>query len=83
MLDLRCADAMATYIEFVADRLLVALGVNKLYNAVNPFDWMDLISLSGKTNFFGACERSAAACASSASEGCAAQPRFRGALRFM
>ena len=48
------AEQMTTYIEFVADRLLAALGVPKLYNSVNPFDWMDLISLSGKTNFFGA-----------------------------
>ena len=43
---------MAQYIEFVADRLLVALGVSKLYEAANPFDWMELISLQGKTNFF-------------------------------
>lgn len=43
---------MCQYIEFVADRLLVALGLPKHYNAVNPFDWMDLISLQGKTNFF-------------------------------
>jgi len=43
---------MASYIEFVADRLLVALGVSKLYNTINPFDWMELISLQGKTNFF-------------------------------
>merc|ERR1712019_108622 len=43
---------MATYIEFVADRLLHALGHKKLYNAVNPFDWMEMISLQGKTNFF-------------------------------
>jgi ribonucleotide reductase beta subunit family protein with ferritin-like domain len=43
---------MSQYIEFVADRLLVALGVPKLYNASNPFDWMELISLQGKTNFF-------------------------------
>ena len=43
---------MAQYIEFVADRLLVALGAPKLYNATNPFDWMELISLQGKTNFF-------------------------------
>ena len=43
---------MRTYIEFCADRLLVALGVAKHYNAVNPFDWMELISLQGKTNFF-------------------------------
>ena len=34
------------------DRLLLALGAPKLYNAVNPFDWMELISLQGKTNFF-------------------------------
>jgi ribonucleotide reductase beta subunit family protein with ferritin-like domain len=36
---------MSEYIEFVADRLLVALGVSKKYNATNPFDWMELISL--------------------------------------
>jgi ribonucleoside-diphosphate reductase subunit M2 len=46
------ADLMSTYIEFVADRLLVQLGASKLYNAVNPFDWMELISLQGKANFF-------------------------------
>jgi ribonucleoside-diphosphate reductase beta chain len=45
-------DLMAQYIEFVADRLLVALGYTKLYRASNPFDFMDLISLQGKTNFF-------------------------------
>lgn len=43
---------MAQYIEFVADRLLVALGQEKVYNVINPFDWMELISLQGKTNFF-------------------------------
>jgi ribonucleotide reductase beta subunit family protein with ferritin-like domain len=43
---------MAEYIEFCADRLLVALGAPKLYNTQNPFDWMELISLQGKTNFF-------------------------------
>jgi len=43
---------MKQYIEFVADRLLVALGYEKRYNARNPFDWMELISLEGKTNFF-------------------------------
>ena len=43
---------MAEYIEFVADRLLVALGAPKMYNKSNPFDWMELISLQGKTNFF-------------------------------
>jgi ribonucleoside-diphosphate reductase subunit M2 len=45
-------ELMTKYIEFVADRLLVSLGHPKLYNAVNPFDWMELISLQGKTNFF-------------------------------
>lgn len=43
---------MSNYIEFVADRLLVALGQPKHYNTENPFDFMDLISLQGKTNFF-------------------------------
>ena len=43
---------MAQYVECVADRLLVALGVPKLYEATNPFEWMELISLQGKTNFF-------------------------------
>src|SRR6188768_1405818 len=46
------ADLMCAYIEFVADRLLLALGCDKLYNAVNPFEFMELISLQGKTNFF-------------------------------
>mgnify|MGYP005746358505 CR=1 FL=1 len=46
------ASMMSQYIEFCADRLLQALGIPKLYNATNPFDWMELISLQGKTNFF-------------------------------
>ena len=46
------SDMMCQYIEFVADRLLVALGCDKAYNATNPFDFMELISLQGKTNFF-------------------------------
>jgi len=46
------SDLMCQYIEFVADRLLVALGNIKVYNATNPFDFMENISLSGKTNFF-------------------------------
>ena len=46
------ADLMCQYIEFVADRLLLALGSTKVYNATNPFDFMELISLQGKTNFF-------------------------------
>lgn len=43
---------MAQYIEFVADRLLQSLGVPPIYRVKNPFDWMDLISVQGKTNFF-------------------------------
>ncbi|KAK2077981.1 Ribonucleoside-diphosphate reductase small chain C [Prototheca wickerhamii] len=46
------AGLMGQYIEFVADRLLVALGNPKHYKVANPFDWMELISLQGKTNFF-------------------------------
>ena len=46
------AQLMRQYIEFVADRLLVSLGNAKVYNAKNPFDFMDMISLQGKTNFF-------------------------------
>ncbi|CAK9098473.1 Ribonucleoside-diphosphate reductase small chain (Ribonucleotide reductase R2 subunit) (Ribonucleotide reductase small subunit) [Durusdinium trenchii] len=43
---------MAQYIEFVADRLLVSLGHPKIFRSANPFDWMEMISLQGKTNFF-------------------------------
>ncbi|CAI5756378.1 unnamed protein product [Candida verbasci] len=43
---------MCKYVEFVADRLLVALGNKKVYNVTNPFDFMENISLAGKTNFF-------------------------------
>src|SRR5687767_2259597 len=46
------AKMMCQYIEFVADRLLVALGYPKIYNVTNPFDFMETISLQGKTNFF-------------------------------
>ena len=46
------ADLMCQYIEFCADRLLLALGCDKFYNATNPFDFMEMISLQGKTNFF-------------------------------
>ena len=46
------ASLMCQYIEFVADRLLVSLGNEKYFNASNPFDFMDMISLQGKTNFF-------------------------------
>jgi len=43
---------MSNYIEFVADHLIVSLGLKKYYNTINPFDWMEIISLQGKTNFF-------------------------------
>ncbi len=46
------ADLMCQYIEFVADRLLAALRCPKIFNVENPFPWMDIISLQGKTNFF-------------------------------
>ncbi len=43
---------MVQYIQFVADRLAVTLGYEKIYFVKNPFEWMDLICLEGKTNFF-------------------------------
>ena len=43
---------MTEYIEFVADRLLLMFKIEKVYNTKNPFDWMELISVQGKTNFF-------------------------------
>ncbi|MBU6340625.1 MAG: ribonucleoside-diphosphate reductase small subunit [Bacteroidetes bacterium] len=46
------ADLMSQYIEFVADRLLSSLGCEKVYHTANPFPWMDMISIQGKTNFF-------------------------------
>ncbi len=46
------AKLMQQYIEFVADRLLTELGCDKIYNSSNPFDFMEMISLQGKTNFF-------------------------------
>ena len=46
------SDLMEEYIRFVADRLMVSLGASKLYNATNPFPWMEMISMQGKTNFF-------------------------------
>jgi ribonucleoside-diphosphate reductase beta chain len=48
------ADAMCRYVEFVADSLAVALGQAKIYNTINPFEFMETISLQGKTNFFEA-----------------------------
>lgn len=46
------AEKMSTYIEFIADRLLDQLNVPPVWNVKNPFEWMELISLQGKTNFF-------------------------------
>lgn len=46
------ATLMTQYLEFVTDRLLVELGCEKQFNSGNPFDFMDMISLQGKTNFF-------------------------------
>ncbi|KAL7038137.1 hypothetical protein ACKWTF_009465 [Chironomus riparius] len=51
MLGMNC-DLMSEYIEFVADHLLGELGLDKVYNTKNPFSFMELISLEGKTNFF-------------------------------
>lgn len=45
-------DLMSQYVKFVADHLLASMGLSKLYNTNNPFDWMELISLEGRTNFF-------------------------------
>lgn len=46
------SDLMCQYVRFVADRLSAALGYEKIWNATNPFEWMDMISIQGKTNFF-------------------------------
>ena len=46
------SNLMSNYIEFVADRLVVQLGYDKIYNTSNPFEFMEMISLEGKTNFF-------------------------------
>ena len=51
LIGMNCA-LMSIYIKFVADRLLVELGCSKVYNVENPFDFMENISLDGKTNFF-------------------------------
>ena len=45
-------ELMKQYIEYVSDRLLLMLGLGKIYNSSNPFPWMELISVQGKTNFF-------------------------------
>jgi len=46
------SELMAQYLEFVTDRLLMALGCSKVYNSTNPFDFMENIAIQGKTNFF-------------------------------
>ena len=46
------AELMSQYIEFIADHWLAALDYPKIYHTKNPFDFMDMISLEGKTNFF-------------------------------
>jgi len=51
MIGMNC-ELMRQYIEFVEDRLLVELGCKKIYDSENPFDFMEHISLEGKTNFF-------------------------------
>ena len=45
-------ELMTQYIQYVADRLLLMLGIEKQYSVQNPFDWMEMISIQGKTNFF-------------------------------
>ena len=46
------SDSMTQYIKFVADRLAVQLGCNKIYSEINPFDFMEMISVENKANFF-------------------------------
>jgi ribonucleotide reductase beta subunit family protein with ferritin-like domain len=46
------SEMMTQYIKFVADRLCLQLGYDKIYNTANPFSWMEMISLEGKTNMF-------------------------------
>jgi len=46
------SDLMTTYIKFIADRLLTDLGYSKIFNVKNPFDFMESMSVEGKTNFF-------------------------------
>jgi len=46
------SDKMCEYVKFVADHLLHTLGLKKLYNVSNPFDWMNMISMTNKQNFF-------------------------------
>ncbi len=51
LLGMNC-DCMCDYVKFVADHLLSSMGLDKIYHSVNPFPWMELISLEGRTNFF-------------------------------
>ena len=46
------AELMSQYIHYIADRLLLMFGLEKVYHTENPFDWMEIISVQGKTNFF-------------------------------
>ena len=46
------SELMSQYINYVADRLLLMFGLEKIYHSENPFDWMEMISVQGKTNFF-------------------------------
>ncbi|KAI6959470.1 Ribonucleoside-diphosphate reductase small, partial [Hortaea werneckii] len=83
---------MCQYIEFVADRLLLALGNQRYYNSTNPFDFMENISLGGKTNFFekrvgdyqkaGVMEKTAKAAAKSAGESDAPAATMKGDFAF-
>ncbi|KAI7095483.1 Ribonucleoside-diphosphate reductase small, partial [Hortaea werneckii] len=83
---------MCQYIEFVADRLLLALGNQRYYNSTNPFDFMENISLGGKTNFFekrvgdyqkaGVMEKTAKAAAKSAGEPEAPAATMKGDFAF-
>ncbi|KAI6883445.1 Ribonucleoside-diphosphate reductase small, partial [Hortaea werneckii] len=86
------AKLMCQYIEFVADRLLLALGNQRYYNSTNPFDFMENISLGGKTNFFekrvgdyqkaGVMEKTAKAAAKSAGEPEAPAATMKGDFAF-
>jgi ribonucleoside-diphosphate reductase beta chain len=51
LLGMNCQE-MSLYVKYVADHMTVALGYEKLYDVINPFSWMEIISLQGKTNFF-------------------------------
>merc|ERR1712187_631013 len=74
------SELMTRYIEFVADHLLSALGHSKIFGSSNPFDWMELISLQGKTNFFEkrVGEYQKAGVMTSTSQGGAGQEESRG-----